>query len=136
MPLRKAMVPKSPGPKNKDHLWKPGESGNPAGRPPKVRNRLCGAFLNDMLEAWQASGAQAIQTFIDERPHEFVKLVAGIMPKEFEIKISEVEDLSDEQLDIQLTAVLVQLEAAGIDLGPGKEAADGPEEPGALPPLS
>ena len=37
----------------KPWLWKPGQSGNPAGRPVGARNRLAETFLEDLYRDWQ-----------------------------------------------------------------------------------
>ncbi|MGA7153009.1 MAG: DUF5681 domain-containing protein, partial [Pseudolabrys sp.] len=42
--------------------WKPGQSGNPKGRPKGSRNKLCEEFFRDLCEAWQAFGKPALET--------------------------------------------------------------------------
>ena len=49
--------------------FKPGQSGNPAGRKKGARARLAEAFIQDMYEAWQTRGAEVIQRVIEDRPH-------------------------------------------------------------------
>src|SRR5512139_9906 len=131
--MRKVMGPVSPGPKNRDNLWKPGQSGNPSGRWPHTRNRLNEKFLQDMLADWEAHGAAAIEAFRTERPNEYVKVMAGLLPREVEMKVNELDELSDEQLEIQLAAVLKELAAGGFDPFGGEEAAEGAEPAGVLP---
>lgn len=77
--------------------WKPGQSGNPLGRPKGSRNKLAEDFIKDLHEAWQAKGKDAIERVVAQRPHEFLKVVAGLLPKEIKIK-DELSEFSDEQL--------------------------------------
>jgi hypothetical protein len=115
-----------------DKQWKPGQSGNPAGRPVNARNRLSERFLTDMLADWEAHGAEAILKFRGERPGDYVKVMAAIVPKEFSVKVNEMEELTDEQLGAQLAVVLAELAAAGVLAGTRGEAAAGPQPHGAL----
>ena len=62
--------------------WQPGQSGNPAGRTKGSRNKLSDAFLEDLLAAWEANGKTAIESVIRDRPQDFLKVVASILPKE------------------------------------------------------
>lgn len=85
---------------------------NPHGRPLGARTKLSDAFLTDMLAAWQRHGTQAIETFVQDRPQDFVKLVATILPRHFNIKVNELDELTDEQLDRQHAALCAAIEAA------------------------
>ncbi len=87
--------------------WKPGQSGNPLGRPKGSRNKLAEDFIKDLHEAWQTQGKETIERVISERPHEFLKVVAGLLPKEIKIK-DELSEFSDEQL-AALNALAVAL---------------------------
>lgn len=88
--------------------WKPGQSGNPKGRPQNAKQKLSDSFLADMLAAWEAKGKIAIDRVIEERPHEFIKAVAAIMPKEVNVRTQVVQELSDDEL----TAALIALRTA------------------------
>lgn len=78
------------------HLYKPGQSGNPAGRPKGSRNKLGEAFLEKLLEDFEAEGTAAIVKCRTEKPDAYLKVIASILPKE--LKITNESDLSDEQL--------------------------------------
>lgn len=77
-----------PAPRKRGHTptlkpaWKPGQSGNPAGRTKGSRNRLKEAFLRDLAEAWEKNGRDAIEQVIKSDPATFIRVVASLLPKE------------------------------------------------------
>ncbi len=85
--------------------WKPGQSGNPKGRPQNAKQKLSDAFLADMLEAWQAKGKEAIDRVIEERPHEFIKAVGATVPKDINVKASAMDELTDDDVASLIGAV-------------------------------
>ncbi|MGC1591176.1 MAG: DUF5681 domain-containing protein, partial [Pseudolabrys sp.] len=52
--------------------WKPGQSGNPKGRPQGSRNKLSEEFFRDLCDARQAFGKPALMTAAWTHPVEFV----------------------------------------------------------------
>ena len=62
--------------------FKPGQSGNPNGRPKGARSKLTETFLNDALEAWNTNGKEALEKMAAEKPGDFAKMIATIIPKE------------------------------------------------------
>lgn len=94
-----------------------GKSGNPAGRPKGARNKLGEAFLNDFLNDWEENGSDAIKTMREERPHEYVKVAASILPKEMNVKISEFDELTDDQLDSRINQLA---DALKLEIGVGQ----------------
>ena len=66
-----------------------GNSGN-GGRPKGARAKLGEAFLTAMQESFARDGAATIETVRTEKPDQYLKVVASILPKEL--------DLSDETM--------------------------------------
>src|SRR5262245_50301744 len=93
--------------------FKPGQSGNPKGRPRGSRNKLSEEFFRDLCDAWQAFGKSALETMAILYPAEFVRLVASLLPKEPEaITPPVVERLSNAQLDALIARCI---EEGGLD---------------------
>lgn len=94
----------------------PGNSGGP-GRTRGARNKLGEAFVADMLADWEKNGAETIKKVRADRPQDYLKVVASILPKELNLKIGELEELSDEELDRRIKQLAV---AVADEIGPGE----------------
>ena len=102
------------------------------GRPKGARNKLGEEFLQDMLADWKINGVEAISKVRDEKPDVYLKVVASILPKELNVRVSEFDDLTDDQLARQLAAIATQLANAGVDFGPRIGAPETPEQTGSV----
>lgn len=89
----------------KDTRFKPGNNANPKGRPKGSRNALGEDFLKALHEDFQAKGVEAIQSMRVDKPAEYVKVIASILPKELNVKIDPIEELTDDELINRLHAL-------------------------------
>ena len=88
--------------------WKPGQSGNPKGRPKGSRNKLSEEFFRDLCDAWQAFGKPALETMAMLYPAEFVRLAASLIPKEPEaVTTPVIERMSNAQLDALIAQCII-----------------------------
>jgi hypothetical protein len=69
------------------------------GRIKGSRNLISEAFLKDLAAEWEVSGPAALKVMAKTDCSGFVKVVAALLPKEFEITDSRLKDLSDDELD-------------------------------------
>lgn len=95
------------GPAKRDlTAFKPGQTGNPAGRPKGSRNKLSESVIRDLLADWEVAGPSAIQACRLEDPAAYVRIVASLIPKELQLKQGDheldaiLDQLTDEQLAI------------------------------------
>lgn len=63
------------------------------GRPKGNRNRLGEAFLMDLREEWERTGAKALKQVAETNPEAFVKITASILPKELNATLDVDVDL-------------------------------------------
>ena len=70
--------------------WRPGQSGNPRGRPKGSRSKIQESFLSDFYEAWQLFGPIALIRMAEGHPDKFVQVAASLLPKE--VKLTEMTD--------------------------------------------
>ncbi len=67
--------------------FKPGQSGNPKGRPKGSRNKLSEDFLKDFSDTWEKFGTQALEYMAKHEPVKLVQAAVQILPKDFQLTV-------------------------------------------------
>lgn len=68
--------------------WKPGESGNPLGRPKGSRDRLSERFYTEVAEDWTQHGADVIRAVRENQPAVYLQVVSLLMTSSHEFSMS------------------------------------------------
>jgi hypothetical protein len=102
------------------HLFKPGQSGNPKGRSKGSRNKLGEAFVSALHDDFVEYGPATIAKVRQEDPAAYVRVCASILPKELNVRVDQLEDLSDAELDQRIRQLAT---AIGLEVGAGKAPA-------------
>ena len=70
-------------------LWKPGESGNPNGRPVGSRNQFSNSFMADLASVWAEHGRSAMEQTARTMPSVFFAPAARVLPKDVAITLEQ-----------------------------------------------
>ncbi len=112
--------------------WKPGQSGNPGGKPVGARNRLQGEFMRRLADDFDRFGIYAIARVRRHDPAAYLRVIASLMPKEIDLKRS-LDEFSDDALDAAALAIRAILDAQADRAGEAE--AQGREPVSELPAL-
>ena len=79
--------------------WKPGQSGNTAGRPKSSRHKINEHFLRDLQALWEKHGYDILEATAAKKPEVIVKAMVALLPKQVELA-KPLEEMTDEQLAV------------------------------------
>ena len=74
-----------------DTQFKPGQVANPKGRPKGSKNKLSDSFLRALAENFEKHGKEAIEQVCKNSPGEYLRIIAGLMPKELMLEVNHDE---------------------------------------------
>jgi hypothetical protein len=69
----------------------PGNSGL-GGRPKGARSKLGEAFLEDLRDAWNAHGSEALRRCATEDPTQFCRIISNLLPRDIDINLTATVD--------------------------------------------
>jgi len=92
------------------------------GRPKGSRNKLGEDFIQALQESFSKHGPETIEKVRTDRPHEYLKVVASILPKELNVRTDALNEMSDDDLASMLDAV-----RSAVLAGARTQAGDGSE---------
>ena len=95
------------------------------GRPRGAKNRLSARILEDMHQVWtelvsegktappesKTTGLSTLRIMARERPAEFAKMYAGILPRELDVSDATLAEMSYEEIEAKLTERMTALAA-------------------------
>lgn len=76
-----------------DTQFKPGQSGNPAGRPKGSRNKLSDLFIETLAADFEEHGVDVVQELRKVQPAQYCNVIAKLMPKLLELSGPDGTDI-------------------------------------------
>jgi hypothetical protein len=101
-------------------LFEPGRK-KTGGRAKGARNKLSIAFLEAFAADFEENGTEVIKIVRVEKPHEYLKTAAYLMPKEFEIIETHLMEIPDAELDQFIEFAKRYISSRARELGSGEE---------------
>ena len=69
--------------------WKPGQSGNPLGRPAGSRSKFSEAFVTDFMADGREHGPDVLQRVRMTDPSTYLRVAAVLVPKEMRLEVEQ-----------------------------------------------
>jgi len=91
--------------------------------PNAARGALGQAFLRALSASFRRDGAKRIKELSEQRPHDYLKLAAALLPKEYRLKAVDLSDMGDAELPRALAMVREAIRMKEEEGGGGPPAA-------------
>lgn len=91
--------------------WKPGQSGNPKGRPRGAKQKLSEEFVSALAQDWEQHGVEAIARVRKERPDQYLRVIASLVPRDIVLTSDPFDGMSDEDLERAIALLVEELRA-------------------------
>ena len=88
---------------SEDTQFKPGQSGNPNGRPKGSRSKLSEAYLQALANDFEEHGVDTIQKLREDRPDIYVGAIGKLMPKLLELSGPDGTDIPLSNIGVRFT---------------------------------
>jgi hypothetical protein len=76
------------------HRFQPGNPGRPRGS----KNRLGEDFIRALAEDFAKHGPAVIEKVRTDRPSDYLKIISGLLPKDVNLNVRPLDELTDDQL--------------------------------------
>jgi hypothetical protein len=77
-------------------------NGNKAGRPKGARSKLGEDFIAAMSADFEQHGVTVIEKVRMEKPDQYLKVVASLLPREVSVNTDPLRDMSDDELETRI----------------------------------
>lgn len=109
-----------------EYQFKPGNPGRPKGS----RNKLGEAFIEALHADFLEHGTKTIEAVRIDKPDQYLKVIASILPKDLNVNINNMDDLTDDQLIERIRSLYIAIRpfldaqgAGGVVGGSGSQTA-------------
>lgn len=82
-----------------------------------ARNAFSRTFMDVIAADFAQHGKDAVEMLRQERPHDYLKLLSTLLPKELPSDVPTVEDMTDDEFTSMLNAVRSLVTARGSEPG-------------------
>ena len=72
-------------------------------------------FIADIFSDWQANGPQVLATLRTEKPADYVRIAAAVLPKERNVQPDPLDELTDAELFDRIARLMAE---AGFEIRP------------------